>query len=64
MSKVITLKDRFRFTPMFEAFNLLNHSNFGTYNTVVTSPSFGSPVQNSDLGYAARMLQFAGRFEF
>jgi len=30
----------------------------------VTSASYGSPAQNLDLAYAARMLQFAGRFEF
>jgi hypothetical protein len=25
---------------------------------------YGSPAQNSNLAYAGRMLQFAGRFEF
>ena len=64
LSRTFTLKDRFRFVPIVEAFNLFNHSNFGTYNTVVTSASYGLPAQNSDLAYAARMLQFAGRFEF
>ena len=64
ISKTFTIKDRFRFIPILEAFNLFNHSNFGTYNTVVTSSSFGLPGQNSDLAYTARMLQFAGRFEF
>ncbi len=64
LSKTFTVKDRFRFTPMVEAFNLLNHSNFGSYATVVNVASFGTPVQNADLAYAGRMLQFAGRFEF
>ena len=64
LSKPFTLKERFRFIPMIEAFNLLNHSNFGGYQSVVTLASYGSPVQNADLAYAARMLQFAGRFEF
>jgi hypothetical protein len=50
--------------PIIEAFNLFNHSNFGSYNTVVNLGSFGTPVQNTDLAYAARMLQFAGRLEF
>jgi hypothetical protein len=49
---------------MVEAFNLFNHSNFGSYQTVVNVASYGSPVQNSDLAFAARMLQFAGRIEF
>lgn len=64
LSKTFTLKERFRFMPIVEAFNLFNHSNFGAYNTVVTTASYGLPAQNTDLAYAARMLQFAGRFEF
>ncbi len=64
LSKTFTLKERIRFIPMVEAFNLLNHSNFGGYQTVVNVASYGSPTQNADLAYAARMLQFAGRIEF
>jgi hypothetical protein len=64
LSKTFTLKDRIRFIPMVEAFNLFNHSNFGSYQTSVNVASYGSPVQNSDLAFAARMLQFAGRIEF
>jgi hypothetical protein len=64
LSKTFTLKDRIRFIPMIEAFNLFNHSNFGGYQTVVNVSTFGAPTQNTDLAYAARMLQFAGRIEF
>jgi hypothetical protein len=64
LSKTFTMKDRVRFVPMVEAFNLFNHSNFGGYQTVVNLAIFGSPTQNTDLAYAARMLQFAGRIEF
>jgi hypothetical protein len=64
LTKTITLKDRYRFIPMIEAFNLLNHSNFGGYQTVVNLASYSLPTQNTDLSYAPRMLQFAGRFEF
>ncbi|HEY3838161.1 MAG TPA: hypothetical protein VGL72_16390, partial [Bryobacteraceae bacterium] len=64
LSKTFTLKDKIRFIPMIEAFNLFNHANFGSYQTVVNVSSFSSPVQNTDLAYAARMLQFAGRIEF
>ncbi len=64
LSKTFTLKDRIRFIPMIEAFNLFNHSNFGSYQTVVNVSSYSSPAQNTDLAYAARMLQFAGRIEF
>jgi hypothetical protein len=64
LSKTFTLHERFRFIPMMEAFNLFNHSNFGSYSTVINVASYGLPAQNTDLAYAARMLQFAGRFEF
>jgi hypothetical protein len=64
LSKTFTLKDRIRFIPMIEAFNLFNHANFGAYQTVVNVSSYGAPAQNTDLAYAARMLQFAGRIEF
>jgi hypothetical protein len=64
LSKTFTVKDRIRFIPMVEAFNLFNHSNFGSYQTVVNLTSYSAPVQNSDLAFAARMLQFAGRIEF
>lgn len=64
LSKTFNVKERFRFIPIVEAFNLFNHANFGAYNTVVTAASYGLPAQNTDLAYAARMLQFAGRFEF
>jgi hypothetical protein len=64
LSKTFTLKERIRFIPIVEAFNLFNHSNFGGYQTVANVSSYGAPVQNTDLAYAARMLQFAGRIEF
>jgi len=67
LSKTFTVKERFRFIPMVEAFNLFNHSNYGNYQTTVNVASFGSPAQVTtvgDLTYQPRMLQFAGRFEF
>jgi hypothetical protein len=64
LSKTFSLKERIRFIPIVEAFNLFNHSNFGGYQTVVNLASYGAPTQNTDLAYAARMLQFAGRIEF
>jgi hypothetical protein len=67
LSKTFTLKEHFRFIPMIEAFNLFNHSNFGSYQTTANVASFGTPAQVTtigDLTYQARMLQFAGRFEF
>jgi hypothetical protein len=64
LSKTFSVKEHVRFIPIVEAFNLFNHSNFGGYQTSINVASYGAPVQNSDLAYAARMLQFAGRIEF
>jgi hypothetical protein len=64
VSKTIAVRDRYRMIGIFEAFNLLNHPNYGAYNGVVTSPQYGATATNSNLAYAARMLQLAARFEF
>ena len=67
LSKTFTVHEHLRFIPMVEAFNLFNHSNFGSYQSSINVASFASPVQVTtvgDLTYQARMLQFAGRFEF
>jgi len=64
LSKTFTFKERFKLIPMVEAFNLFNHSNFGAYNNIVNTATFGTPASDVDLPYAPRMLQFAGRFEF
>jgi hypothetical protein len=64
LSKTFNVKEHMRFIPIVEAFNLFNHSNFGGYQTSINVASYGAPVQNADFAYAARMLQFAGRFEF
>jgi len=64
LSKTITFRERYRLVGQLEAFNLLNHSNFGTYQAAITSSSFTAAAQNSNLAYAPRMLQLGARFEF
>jgi len=64
LSKVIAIKEKWRVTGIFEAFNLLNGQNYGSYNGNVGLATYGRQVQNTNLAYAARMLQFAGRFDF
>lgn len=64
LSKTIAFRERMRLTGIAEAFNLLNHSNYGAYRTAIDSSSYGLPAQNLNLAYAARMLQLAARFEF
>jgi len=65
LSKVFNVHERFRITPAVEAFNLLNHSNYGTYNGVISLPSYGSPTSTSGvLAFYARQLQFSARLDF
>jgi hypothetical protein len=64
LSKTISIRERFKLTGIFEAFNVLNYQNYGTYLTNTGLNTFGRPAYNSNLAYAARMLQFAGRVDF
>lgn len=49
---------------LIEAFNLLNHRNYGSYVLSESNASFGRPQQSSALAYQARMLQFGIRLNF
>lgn len=64
ISKAFAIRERWKTTGIFEAFNLLNAQNYGSYVTNVGLATYGRPVQNTNLAYAARMLQFAARFDF
>jgi hypothetical protein len=65
LGKDFTILDRFSTTVRVEAFNLLNHSNYGSYNPVIFSPAFGQPSSTSGtLSYSARMLQFSAHLHF
>jgi hypothetical protein len=64
ISKAVAIKERWKMTGIFEAFNMLNAQNYGGYVTNVGLSTFARPVQNTNLAYAARMLQFAARFDF
>lgn len=65
LAKAFSIKERFKVTPAVEAFNLLNHSNYGSYNTTITSPLYGVPTATSGvLAFYARQLQFSARLDF
>jgi len=44
----------------FDAFNVLNHVNYGTFVGTLSSPLFGQPVS----ARSARQLQFSARMKF
>lgn len=65
LGKDITIAEKFRTTLRVEAFNLLNHSNYGSFNPVIFSSSYGQPSSTSGtLTYSARMLQFSAHLHF
>jgi len=47
-----------------DVFNLLDHTNYGSYTLTESSASYGKPSYNSNLAYQARMLQFGFRIAF
>ena len=64
LQKTFSLGERYRIVLMGEVFNFLNHPNYGSYTTDITSPQFGNPTQNTSLSYSPRTFQLAARFEF
>lgn len=62
--------DRYSAIVAVEAFNLFNHSNYGSYNVTVTSSAYGTPTQTTSAAtgvpveWRPRSLQFLARFEF
>lgn len=64
LTKTLKIKERWQASGIFEIFNVLNYQNYGTYNTNIGLASYARPAYNSNLAYAARMLQFAARFDF
>jgi hypothetical protein len=47
-----------------EVFNLFNHDNFGAYNNVINTATFGDPRQNIAIAYSPRSAQLAFRVDF
>ena len=53
-----------RLQGIAEVFNVFNHANYGAYNAIVTSSTFGAPQQNTQNTYRARTGQLAFRIQF
>jgi hypothetical protein len=67
----VPFKERYHAIVGLEAFNLLNHSNYGNFATTATvgtgANAYGHPLavaSSSSLEYYARNLQFIARFQF
>jgi hypothetical protein len=64
LTKDVRLGQDVRLTGIAEVFNVFNHANYGSYNTLETSPSFGQATQNLDTAYLPRMWQLAFKVSF
>ena len=47
-----------------EAFNLINHANYGTYTLVETNANYERPADNTNIAFQPRTLQFGFRATF
>jgi hypothetical protein len=63
-SKDVTLPGGVKITGIAEVFNLLNHKNYGAYNSQVNSATFGDPRQNLLNAYQPRVGQLAFKVSF
>jgi len=60
----IRLGGRRSIDGILEVFNLLDHSNFGSFTTDVDSTLYATPIYNADTAYAARAAQLGFRIAF
>jgi hypothetical protein len=49
---------------IFEAFNVFNHRNYGSYVTNESNARYGQPNVNTNIAYQPRVLQLGFRFAF
>ena len=73
ISRAFTFREKYKLTLSAEAFNVLNHEQFTSYNTTAYTlsgttatyqSSFGTPSAAGNTVYRERQIQFVGRFEF
>jgi hypothetical protein len=60
----VKLSGRASLDGFLEVFNLFNRANYGVYDTVETSKTFGQPIASANLSYAPRTLQLGFRLTF
>ncbi|MBZ5605325.1 MAG: carboxypeptidase regulatory-like domain-containing protein [Acidobacteriia bacterium] len=67
LTKVFTLRERYKFSVFGEMFNIFNISNLSGFNFNINSGSFGIPTQRAGQVFGSagpRALQVGGRFSF
>ena len=64
VSKDLNLPNGIRLTGIAEVFNVTNHANYGAYNPLINSTTFGQPRQNLLNAYQPRVMQLAFKVSF
>ncbi len=64
LTKDVKLMKTAKLTAIAEAFNQLNHANYGAYNGQLNSTTFGQPRQNLVNSYLPRVFQLAFKLAF
>jgi len=65
VAKLIRINEKVNANFSADAFNLLNHANFGTVGSTITASSFGQSTSQNSLGQtASRQIQFGLRFQY
>jgi hypothetical protein len=64
LAKDIPLPNGLRLGLIVEGFNLLNHKNYGAYQSVINNAGFGQPRQNLQNAYQPRVGQVAFKLSF
>lgn len=64
LAKDFSIGDRNKIKVQVEAFNALNHANYGAYTTTITNSLYGQPATSTDSSYWPRSLQFSARYSF
>jgi hypothetical protein len=64
ITKEVRLPGDIRVSGIAEVFNVFNHANYGNYQALVNTSTFGLPVQNSSNTYMPRSAQFAFKVSF
>ena len=64
LAKDVALPGGMRVSLIGEVFNLLNHKNYGAYQSVINQAAFGAPRQNLLNAYQPRVAQLAFKVSF
>ena len=64
LSKDVNLPGGMKLTGIAEVFNLMNHANYGAYNSQLNTTTFGQPRQSLLNAYQPRVMQLAFKLSF